>query len=298
MRAVRRATRARLWAALLGAALLLPPRPVVAQPETVAPAPSLQDMDLAAVYSLGETRFHDGDLDGAIEAFSAGRARLGPDDGRLRAYFSVSLAIALLDRFDARGDSDDATRARGLLEDTVERDTAALASEPRLEALARRNLERARVVAPDPAPSSEDPRASDRDPDPDPEEPTAAPPPTVVPAPISARTLRRRRAGVGLLVAGSALFAGSIAVIVDGATLDRRARAIAEDPPTGRQKDYIDNEVPRLANLRYGIGAPILAISTALIVTGAILLRRHGAGVTTWRPRGRWGRGLTLRSHE
>lgn len=284
----------RLGAVVIGLVLATAPGRMLAAPgapDTAAAPVALDEMPLPALYTLGETRFHAGELDGAIDAFSAGRARLGDeDDRRLHAYFSVSLAIALLDRFDAAGDVDDAARAKTLLDATVTDDAMTLASEPRLEALARRNLERARAAVPEPAPDpvSADPFGTDPS---DGGGTTRAPTPDPVTS-VSAKTLRRRRAGMGLLVAGSALLVGGAAVVIDGATLERRARAIAETPLQGRQKEYIEQEVPRLANIRYGIGAPILAISTALIITGAILLRRNGDRATAWR---RWGRSLAVR---
>jgi hypothetical protein len=97
------------------------------------------------------------------------------------------------------------------------------------------------------------------------------------PAPESDATAHRRRAGIGLLVSGTALVAAGVAVFVDAATLERRARAIAEDPPQGRQKEYIDEEVPRLERIRYAIAGPVLAGGVGLIVGGALLLRRGGS---------------------
>ena len=52
------------------------------------------------------------------------------------------------------------------------------------------------------------------------------------------------------------------------------ARALAEDPPMGAQKEYLDNEVPRLERIRYAIAGPVLAVGAGLVVGGAVLLRR------------------------
>jgi hypothetical protein len=239
------------------------------------PAPPLEPelhAELETLYSTGEQRFAAGDLDGAIASFSDGLSRTEADGPpRLRAYFAVSLAIAHLDRFDATGDLADAQRGHGLLVATVERDAKVLQAEPRLEALARRNLDRARAQLP-PEPEAPEPEP----PEPEPGPPPAANAPRSTPADATPpdEVGRRRGAGIGLLVSGTALVAGGVAVIFDGATLERRARAIAEDPPQGRQKEYLEQEVPRLANIRYGIGIPLLVTGVGLVVGGAILLRR------------------------
>lgn len=229
--------------------------------------------ELERAYARGEERFHAGDLDGAVEAFSDGLSQIGPEGPRrLRAYFSVSLAIAHLDRYDATGERVDLERAHELLANVVEHDADTLRGEPRLEALARRNLERARVQRPTPlrAPDSvhnEPPPSEPRPSEPRP----ASVPKTTSEAPVAAR---HRAVGIGLLVSGTALVAGGVAVVIDGATLERRARAIAEDPPEGRQKAYIEDEVPRLARIRYSIAGPVLAVGVGLLVGGGILLHR------------------------
>jgi hypothetical protein len=281
-RAIGRRTRSAFAARLLAYVAItgegvfrLPLAHASAPAPATAPETPLDRAELEALYTRGEERFHDGDLDGAIESFSEGLSRLVPDgDARLRAYFSVSLAIAHLARHEKAGDDRDLHVAHELLEVTVEHDGDALRGEPRLEALARRNLDRTRAQL---EPSREDP--ADVPPEPNgsaPSEPapvvpeTASPPSAVEPAEVA----KRRAAGIGLLVSGTALLAGGIAIVVDGATLERRARAIAEDPPMGRQAEYIENEVPRLQRIRYAIAGPMLAVSVGLLVGGAILLHR------------------------
>lgn len=260
----------------LTCASVVPVRP--AHAKTSAPDPvaggdgDALRSELEALYTRGEDSFHAGDLDAAIEAFGAGVERLKAQrDPRLRAYFSVSLAIALLDRHEASGDAADVKRAHELLVTTVDRDVDVLRAEPRLEALARRNLERAREAMPAHPETVDGPAAETPAPPVETSTPdrVAAPPPAESPD-----VARRRAAGIGLLVSGTALIVGGIAVVVDGATLERRARAIAEDPPMGRQKEYIEEEVPRLARIRYAIAGPVLAVGTGLLVGGAILLHR------------------------
>lgn len=255
--------------------------PVVHARASSAPAAAEGDAsrgELEALYTRGEQRFFAGDLDGAIEAFSEGLSRLSRDgDPRLRSYFAVSLAIAHLDRHDRDGDAEDLKRGHALLVATVEQGGDALKAEPRLEALARRNLDRARAALGEADEAGETAETADADPDPVTEASNdpVAPMPAPAPDPVEpAAVARRRAAGIGLLVSGTALFAGGIAIVVDGATLERRARAIAEDPPTGRQKEYIDQEVPRLARIRYAIAGPVLAVGVGLLVGGAILLHR------------------------
>ncbi len=250
-------------------------------PETVE-APPHRGSELEELYAAGEASFHAGDLDAAVAAFSAGldKSRALP---RLRVYFSVSLAIAHLDRYDRSGDPADAQRASDLVTAAIDRDSEVLTAEPRLDALARRNLERARSYLrrqADAAPEREDAQhgvaakrdAATRRATATPERPRGDKPIAVLPEP--AAILRDRRVGIGLLVSGTAVVAGSLAVMIDAATLRRRALTIAEDPPTPRQQKYIDEEVPKLARIRYGIAGPFLAVGIGLCVGGGLALRR------------------------
>ena len=224
---------------------------------------------LADLYARGEASFAAGELDAAVAAFEDGLERAAEDPNvplRIRAYFSASLGIALVKRYErdlaaAEGDarsvsSKDLRRALTILSGVTSGHRDVLASEPTLEALARRNLERARLLMgrrQPPAPEVEDRR---------------------VRAKRRALARRQRRGGVGLLVTGTTLFVAGVAVLIDGLTLRRRALALAEDPPAPNQQVYIDEEVPRLSRLRYAVAGPALALGLGLVVGGAVLLGR------------------------
>ncbi|RMG95320.1 MAG: hypothetical protein D6705_13905 [Deltaproteobacteria bacterium] len=228
--------------------------------DEAANAPSL-----AQLYARGEGAFEAGDFDTAVEAFATGLARTSRDPNvppRIRAHFRVSLGIALWERFKAKGEQHlaDLEAARKHLAAAIEEDAEALTADPTLEALARRNLDAVNRAL---------------------EARRPPPPPRVVRVTepgVDATLLRRarkdRRAGIGLLVGGTAVIAGGVAILVDGLTLEARARAIAEDPPMGRQKEYIEQEVPRLQRIRYAIAGPALALGTALVGAGIGLLVR------------------------
>ena len=223
---------------------------------------------LRGLYARGEAAFEAGDLDAAVRAFEAGLSRAEDDPDAsdvVRASFRVSLGIALFERWrkGPQGPGPDLDAAHRHLSYAVEHEGAALSARPTLEALARRNLDLVERA-----------RAKIRPP----------PPPRVVrvvepgvDAALLARARKDRRAGVGLLVAGTVAVVGGLAILVDGLTLEKRARAIAEDPPMGRQKEYLEREVPRLQRIRYAIAGPALAVGAALVGAGIGLLVRARA---------------------
>ena len=98
-------------------------------------------------------------------------------------------------------------------------------------------------------------------------------------------------------MAGTITAVAGVAVLIDGLTLRRRALALAEDPPAPNQQAYIDQQVPRLARLRYAIAGPALALGLGLVTGGAILLARaaRGDGDATRRRRVSLDRALRLR---
>jgi hypothetical protein len=279
------------WAVVLGGVQTARGRePVPDTPVVEEPAPEPTEVDLEQLYVTGEERFLADDFVAAIEAFARGLAqidaRIGDavpgdePDRRLRAYFAVSLAIAHIKAHEAGAEQADLARARELLAETVERDAEVLAAEPRLEALARRNLARVNELLQwqEPPPPVDEVFAPAEAASDDERAPGAARTDGMPEPP--ARDPRRAR-GVGLLIAGTALTVGSLALFIDGATLERRARAIAEDPPTDAQQKYIDEEVPRLRQIRYGIAGPALALGAGFIIAGGILLRRANRGPRT-----------------
>lgn len=281
------------WALVLGGiepaqvrAAVSPPEDEVSEERTSATDPFMPEpaeIDLEQLYATGEERFAAGDFFAAIGAFARGLEHIDATTGdadtgdegdrRVRAYFAVSLAIAHIKAHEAGEQQADLMRARDLLAETVERDAEVLAAEPRLEALARRNLALANELARQEA-AAETAPGEERTPAPAVSDDEGAP--SAVPgddAPEPARDPRRAR-GVGLLIAGTAVTVGSLALFIDGATLERRARAIAEDPPEGEQLKYIEEEVPRLRRIRYGIAVPALALGVSFVIAGAVLLSR------------------------
>ncbi len=246
------------------------------------PAPAAPDTRSAAghedavaaldgLYSEGQRRFAAGDFNGAIQSFEGGLARLeATPDPRLHAYFAVSLAIAHLEVYERDGGSAALDRADVLLRATIQGSGRVLAGEPQLEALARRNLARVdahlarNTPAPVPTPTST---------------PTSAPvvpaePPERGPAQPAPAAGGRRPMALAFLLTGTVLAVGGLALLVDGATLEVRARAIAEDPPQGAQLEYIQKEVPRLQRIRYAIAGPVLAAGVGFVVAGGILMSR------------------------
>jgi hypothetical protein len=285
------------WAIVLAGVRPAQGRAAAPPPEAEAPdqkgpttdpfVPEAAPVDLEQLYATGEERFAAGDLEAAIVAFARGLAHIdstagdAEDEGnrRVRAYFAVSLAIAHIKAHEAGAEEADVVRARDLLAETVERDTQVLAAEPSLEALARRNLAWANELLQkqEPPPRADEvfspaEEASDDESVPGPGRTDEPPKPERDP---------RRAQGLGLVIAGTAVTVGSLALFIDGATLERRALAIAEDPPTDEQAEYIETEVPRLRRIRYGIAIPALAVGASFLIIGGVLLRRASQGPRT-----------------
>lgn len=225
--------------------------------------------ELVELYRKGSATFDAADYGAAIESFEEGVAKAGSlGDLRMRAYFMVSLAVSHLKAYQVDDDATHLRQARDLLQRAIEKEGSGLDG-PALEK-ARTNLDEveARLAALE-SEQGQDGLAPV----------AAAPSEPIDPGPLDdplddkPPSARRKQVGLILMASGGGALAASIGAFLYAglapAILDGQA-----DAPN--QREYLDEEGPRVAAIWYGVGGGLAAVGLGLVIGGATLYVKSG----------------------